>query len=403
MNANDIQKSFEARQNAVHVLRELADETRDRELSQEETNTLDTTNAAIDALDEKINEGLRQLRREQESAKALDEFRSFGDLTIIPDSVKEEDGTVNETEMFGKLLSGEIRSFESFASERRDLTKGSATAGGNTVDDTMYDQIITKLEAESAVVAAGATVVNTAGGEDLLIPKTTTNPSGAIVAEGAGYAESDPVFGQVTLGAYKYGNLIQVSSELAQDSQFDIMSYVSNLAGQGVARVMGADFSNGSGSSKPKGIAQAATSFGTSASATTITAANIFEVWSTMPSQYRNADTKWLMSPSAEKLIRLLADSNGQYIWQPGLTAGTPANLVGYDVFTDSNLDAATSGKRALVFAHMPSFFVRLAGGLNLATSADYAFNADLITIRATMRGDSDVVDTNGIGCLTQA
>ena len=102
-------------------------------------------------------------------------------------------------------------------------------------------------------------------------------------------------------------------------------------------------------------------------------------------------------------MIRLLTDGNSQYIWQPGLTAGTPANLVGYDVFTDSNLDAATSGKRALVFAHMPSFFVRLAGGLNLATSADYAFNADLITIRATMRGDSDVVDTNGIGCLTQA
>lgn len=402
MNAQDIQNSFEERQNAVHLLRELADETRGRELSQEESNTLETTNAAIDALDEKINEGLSQLRRESDAAKALDEFRSYGDLTIIPDSVKEE-GSVNETEMFGKLLSGEIRSFESFASEKRDLVTSSATAGGNTVDDTMYDQIITKLENESAVIAAGATVINTAGGEDLLIPKTTTNPSGAIVSEGAGYGTVEPVFGQVTLGAFKYGNLIQVSSELAQDSQFDIMSYVSNLAGQGVARVMGTDFSNGSGSSKPKGIAQAATSFGTSASATTITAANIFEVWSTMPTQYKNADTKWLMSPGAEKLIRLLADSDGRYLWNSGLQAGTPANLIGYEVFTDSNLDAPTSGKRALVFAHMPSFFVRLAGGLNLATSADYAFNADLITIRATMRGDSDVVDTNGVGCLTQA
>jgi HK97 family phage major capsid protein len=402
MNAQDIQNAFEERQNAVHLLRELADETRDREITQEETNTLEVTNAAIDTLDEKINEGLRQLRREQDAEKALDEYRSFGDLTAIPDSVIEE-GSVNETELFGKLLKGEIRSFESFASERRDLTKGSATAGGNTVDDTMYDQIITKLENESAVIAAGATVINTAGGEDLLIPKTTTNPSGAIVAEGANYAESDPVFGQVTLGAFKYGNLVQVSSELADDSQFDILSYVSNLAGQGVARVMGVDFSNGSGSSKPKGIAQAATSFGTSASATTITAANIFEVWSTMPTQYKNADTKWLMSPGAEKLIRLLTDSNGQFIWTPGLQAGTPANLVGYECFTDSNLDAPTSGKRALIFAHMPSFFVRLAGGLNLATSTDFAFNADLITIRATMRGDSDVVDTNGVGCLTQA
>lgn len=403
MNAQDIQKAFEERQNAVHLLRELADETRDRDITQEEANTLDTTNAAIDALDEKINEGLRQLRREQEAASALDEFRSFGDLTALPESVVEE-GSVNEAQLFNKLINGEIRSFESIAStEYRDQTKGTNSEGGFTVDATMYDQIVTKLENESAVIAAGATVVNTAGGEDLLIPKTTTNPSGAIVAEGGTYAESDGVFAQVNLGAFKYGNIIQISSELAADSAFDIQSYIADLAGRGVARVMGADFTNGSGSSKPKGIAQAATSFGTSASATTITAANLVEVWSTMPTQYKNVDTKWIMSPGAEKLIRLLTDTTGQFLWQPGLQAGTPANLLGYEVFVDSNMDAPTSGKRAVVFAHMPSFFIRLAGGLQLATSTDFAFNADLVSIRATMRGDSDSVDDNGIGCLTQA
>ena len=122
-----------------------------------------------------------------------------------------------------------------------------------------------------------------------------------------------------------------------------------------------------------------------------------------MPQPYKNTDTAWIMSPEAEKVIRLLVDSNGQYIWEPGLQAGTPSNLLGYPVYVDGNIDAVTSGKRALVFAHMPSFMVRIAGGLQGDRSDDYAFNTGLATFRYQMRADSDVIDTNGIGCLTQA
>ena len=403
MNPQDIKASFEARQKAVHALRELGDETRGREMTGEEQEIFDRQNADIDALDTSIKEGLRQLEREAESAKALDEFRSYGDLSIIPDSAKTDDGSVDEGELFRKLANNEIRSFESFASEKRDLTKGTNSEGGFTVESTMYDRIMAKLEASSQILGAGVTIVNTTSGEDLLVPKTTTNAAGALVAEGAGYAEADPVFAQVTLGAYKYGNLIQVSEELLADSAFDIAGFLADTGGAGIGRAFAQDVAAGSGSSRPKGIAEATTSFGTSASATTITAANIFEVWSTMPTQYRNPETKWIMSPGAEKLIRLLVDSNGQYIWQPGLTAGPPANLVGYDVVVDSYIDAPTSGKKALLFCHMPSFFVRIAGGVEVATSSDYAFNAGLVTYRFTMRADCDGIDDNGLGRLTQA
>ena len=122
-----------------------------------------------------------------------------------------------------------------------------------------------------------------------------------------------------------------------------------------------------------------------------------------MSSPYKNSDTAWIISPEAIKLIRLLVDSNGQYIWQPGLQADTPANLLGYPVFIDGNIDAATSGKRAVVFAHMPSYAVRIAGGLQVDRSDDYAFNQGLITFRFQLRGDGDGIDDNGLGVLTQA
>jgi HK97 family phage major capsid protein len=401
MTPTDIQGAFSERATAVHALRALADEARDREFSSEETQTYERQNAEIDRLDAVIDTGLRNLEREAKATEALETFRSYADLTTpVENAVNPK--TDDET-LFRQLVSGEIKSFTSMPSEQRDMTKGSATAGGNIVDSTMFDRIFDKLEEESQVIRAGALVINTASGEDLLVPKVTTNPSGALVAEAAAIGESDPVLGQVTLGAYKYAALTQVSQELLADSVFNVASFVTNIGGQAVTRAFGVDISNGSGSSRPQGIAQAATSFGSSATSTTITAANLIEVWSTMPQPYKNSDTKWMISPEAIKLIRLLVDSNGQYLWQPGLSSETPANLLGYGVFVDGNLDAATSGKRAVVFAHMPSFAVRIAGGLQVDRSDDYAFNTGLATFRYQIRGDSAGIDDNGIGCLTQA
>ncbi len=105
MNPQDIQKAFEDRQNAVHQLRDLADETRGSELTAEQQATFDAQNDAIDRLDETIKTGLRSLKRDQDAAVALDEFRSYGDLTIVPESAK-VDGKVDEDEMFRQLVNG---------------------------------------------------------------------------------------------------------------------------------------------------------------------------------------------------------------------------------------------------------------------------------------------------------
>ncbi len=403
MSPQDIQRAFEERQQAVHALRELAEEARDREFTAEESEVYDRQNTAIDDLDSRIDTGLRSLEREAKAADALETFRSYNNLTTPPVE-NAADHKVDDETLFRQLVTGEIRSFESLPTEKRDQTKGTDSEGGYTVQQSMFSRIWEKLEEESMVIRAGATVINTSSGEDLLVPKVTTNPSVTTpTTEGSAISEADSVFNQVNLKAYKYAALTQASQELLADSNFNVAAFITNQGGKAVTRGIGADFTNGSGSSKPKGIAQAATSMATSASATTITAANLIEVWATLGTPYKNSDTAWLMSPEAVKLIRSLVDSNGQYIWQPGLQAGTPANLLGYPVWIDGNIDAATSGKRAVVFAHMPSFAVRIAGGLDISRSDEFAFNTGLATFRFQLRGDSNSIDDNGIGCLTQA
>ena len=402
MTPTDISVAFEERNAAAHSLRDLATQAADREFTAEETEVLERTNSAIDALDSRIETGLRAMEKEAKAVEALETFRSYNTLTT-PAPEAAVDPKTDDATLFRQLCDGEIRSFESLPSERRDMTKGTGTAGGHLVDSTMYDRIFDKLEDESVVIRAGALVIRTAGGEDLLVPKVTTNPTGAIVAEAGTIAESDPVLGQVTLSAFKYASLTQVSQELIDDSLFDISGFVMNLGGQAVTRALGADLTNGSGSSKPKGIMQAATSFGTSATATTVTYANLVEIEATMPVPYKNVDTAWIMSPEAVKVIRLLTDDQSRPLWEPSMQAGNPDQLLGYRVYVDGNIDAATSGKRAVVFAHAPSYAVRIAGGLQIDRSDDFAFNTGLATFRYQLRGDGDGIDDNGIGCLTQA
>ena len=75
MTPTDIQRAFEERQQAVHALRDLATEAKDREFTADETETLERTNAAIDTLDARIDTGLRAMEKEAKAVEALETFR----------------------------------------------------------------------------------------------------------------------------------------------------------------------------------------------------------------------------------------------------------------------------------------------------------------------------------------
>ncbi len=54
-----------------------------------------------------------------------------------------------------------------------------------------------------------------------------TKGTAAWLDEGEEFDESDSVFGQTSIGAYKLGTMIKVSDELLNDSVFDLENYIS--------------------------------------------------------------------------------------------------------------------------------------------------------------------------------
>jgi HK97 family phage major capsid protein len=136
----------------------------------------------------------------------------------------------------------------------RDLTKGTATQALSV--DT-YTRIVQHLVETSSLMAAGATVVTTATGEDLVIPKSTGFVSSAIIAEAGSITESDPTLATVTLKSFKYSNYFEVSQELANDTPTNLLDFLARQAALSLAlgaTGYGNDLVNGAGTTAPRGI-----------------------------------------------------------------------------------------------------------------------------------------------------
>ncbi|MBS05499.1 MAG: phage major capsid protein [Gammaproteobacteria bacterium] len=402
MTPQDIQAAFEARQSAVASLRELADETQGRDMSAEETQTFERQNDEIDALDARIQSGLKEMEREAKATEAIEQFRALSHVTE-PTEAAVAPSTTDE-DLFRQLLNGEIRSFES-KGEKRDLTEGSATAGGNLVTSTLYDRVIDKFTEEGVALAAGATLLETASGEDMLVPTVTGYSTGALVAEGGTISESDPTFGQSTISVYKYAAIVEASSELIEDNgvgSFNVLNFVADQGGAAVARALSAAWTAGSGSSQPNGYDNC-TAGVTAASATAITANELIDLQHSITAPYR-IGAAWAMNDSTLKAVRKLVDSNGQYVWQPGLRVSNPDELLGAPVYTDTNMEEIATGKKTVVYGNFTrGYFCRIAGGVRVESSNAPAFTTDLISTRFIVRGGGNIIDTNALRHLVQA
>ena len=392
MNNDELRRLHAARQQAWNEISAISDTAaaEGRDFTAEEEGSWVKGNAHLASLDERISVVLDHEKRNADIEAALGRYGT-PEAPAAPAAVSIED----ELRALGR---GELRSVV-VPAERRDLTKGTSTAGGDTVPTSFYGQVWEHLIESSAILQAGATVLNTAAGENLEIPVTTAHSSGALIAEGGSLTESDPAFVKRTLGAYKYGLSIQASSELVADAGFDLLGYLARQAGRAVGNAMGVHMITGSGSSQPSGIVTGA-STGVTGSASVsgaFTADNLIDLYFSVIAPYRNSSScAWIMKDATLGNVRKLKDSQNQYLWQPSLIVGQPDTLLGKPVFTDPNVAAVALSAKSVIFGDISAYYARIAGGIRFERSDDFAFGTDLVTFRAIVRGDGTLADRTG-------
>ena len=110
----------------------------------------------------------------------------------------------------------------------------------------------------------------------------------------------------------------------------------------------------------------------------------------------------WIMNDATVQHIRKKKDSDGNYIWRPGLVAGAPDTLFGAPVFDDTNMATLATGNATVVYGDLSGYYVRYAGPIRVERT-DFAFANDLVSFRFLWRADGDIVDTVGMRKLVQA
>ncbi len=376
-----IKAQEELRANLTLQIQESLDAAEERGgLDAETTQKISRIEDSIRSADEAIAIAQRNEERKVEASAAAKGFVPAAEARSDEDFLR-------------SIVNGEIRS--------HNFEKRALVSSDNTVPKSFYDEVFSVARLAGPMLDVSQ-VINTASGEDLTIPTLTAYSTATIKGEGSAIADSEPTFGSITLGAYKYSFLVPVSNELLNDAGFNLSSLIAEQAGNAIGFAVNAGLTNGTGTVEPTGVmtgAGAGVTGGTGV-AGAFTADDLINLQYTLDGAARRLPgVAYMAAGSSIGAMRTLKDGAGQYLYQ--VNVGQPDSFAGYDVVENPAIAAAGLGDASVAFGHLPSYKVRMAGGLQVAQSTDYAFNQDVTTFRVLMRVDGNLTHAGHIKKFT--
>jgi HK97 family phage major capsid protein len=366
---------MESRNNLIAQAREVLNiaESEARGLSAEENQKIARIEADIDQHDTAITTARNLAERE---ARAAEASASFSPAT--PASAN------TDADILRSIAMGETRGHEFTRESRAALVPTTDTVG-----QSFFAQVFEIAQLVGPMLTTSE-VFSTTSGEKLVIPTVTSTSTAGSVAAGGTISVSNPVFDSIELSAEKYAALVSVSSELVADAGFSIDTYIAQQLGTSLGlqanSVLTAKL-NAAAGSVVQGTAQAATY------------ENLVDlVYGIADGARVLPGLGFMMSKTGIAAARKMKDGSGAFIFTDSAVPGQPATLLGYPIFENPNIAAVGSATKSVLFGHLPSFKVRVAGGVQVAQSSDFAFNQDLVTYRGIIRLDGALTHATHIG-----
>ena len=238
------------------------------------------------------------------------------------------------------------------------LQVGTLTEGGYLAPDEYEHTLIEALQDQN-IFRSLARVISTSSGERK-IPVVASKGTAAWIDEEAAYPESDDAFGQVSIGAYKLATMIKVSEELLNDSVFDVAGYIAREFARRIGAAEEEAFFIGNGTGKPTGILNTtggAETGITAASATAVTFDEVIDLFYSLRAPYRR-NSVFIMNDSTVKALRKLKNGNGDYLWTPSVTAGTPDTVLNRPVYTSTFMPTLAASAKSILFGDLGYYWI---------------------------------------------
>ncbi|WP_406713286.1 phage major capsid protein [Trueperella pyogenes] len=370
-------------------------------LSAEDDQTYARMESEIDKLTNEIARAERAQRLDADLARA-----THAPLTSMPgqtgDNPVEPAKQGRASTSYSRAFWDAMRLNASPLEVRNALSEGVDSEGGYLVPDEFERTLVQSL-ADQNVMRGLAKVIQTTSG-DRKIPVVSTHGTAGWLDEGKPYTESDETFSQVTLSAFKLGTFLKISEELLNDSAFNVEQYLATEFARRIGAAEEEAFLVGDGAGKPTGIfapAGGGEKAVTTAKATDISADELIDLHYSLRAPYRK-NAVWLMNDATVKTVRKLKDGNGQYLWQPALTAGTPDMVLGRPVYTSAFVPEIKAGASTVAFGDLSYYWIADRQGRSFKRLNELFATTGQVGFLASQRLDGKLVLPEAVKLLTQ-
>ena len=365
-------------------------------LSAEDTATYENMEGEVVALGKEIERLERQSSLDLELSRPVNE-----PITGKPAKSKENEKTGRASDEYRKSFWAAMRNKVGYDIQNA-LQVGTDSEGGYLVPDEFERTLVQALE-EANIFRTLANVITTGSG-DKKIPVVASKGTASWVEEEGNIPESDDAFGLVSIGAYKLATIIKVSEELLNDSVFNLESYIAKEFARRIGSKEEEAFFIGNGTGKPTGIfnATGGGSLGvTGASATAITADELIDLYHSLGSPYRK-NAVFVMNDGTIKTIRKLKDGNGQYLWQPSVSAGEPDTILNRPVKTSGFVPTIEASAKTIAFGDFSYYWVADRQGRSFQRLNELYAATGQVGFRATQRVDGKLILSEAIKVFQQ-
>lgn len=363
-------------------------------LSAEDTATYEKMEADVVNLGKEIDRLERQAVLDLELSKP-----TSAALTNRPSQHQETGKTGRASNEYKAAFWKAMKNKNSFDVQNA-LQVGTDSEGGYLVPDEFERTLVEALEEEN-IFRQMATIITTSSG-DRKIPVVATKGTASWVDEEGVIPEADDAFGQVSIGAYKLATMIKVSEELLNDSVFNLEQYIAKEFARRIGAKEEEAFFVGDGTGKPTGIFNANGGAGvgvTTASATAITIDEIMDLFYSLKSPYRK-NAVFVTNDATVKSIRKLKDGNGQYLWQPSVTAGQPDTILNRPLKTSVYVPGIAAVAKTIAFGDFSYYWVADRQGRAFQRLNELFAATGQVGFKATQRVDGKLILAEAIKVL---
>lgn len=290
----------------------------------------------------------------------------------------------------------------------KSLSVGTDADGGYLVTPTMAQTIATIVRESSPLRQLAS--IETISSDSLDLIEDTGEMSASWIGETDSPSDtSNAQFGKNTIDTFEMYAQPKATQKLIDDASIDVEQWVAAKVAEKFARLEATAFVSGDGDGKPKGILAytAGTSWGqvqqlSSGVDGEVTGDSLINLYYALKDEYAKRAT-FLMHRTTVQAIRLIKDdTTGQYLWQPGLAAGTPDTLLGVPVALAADMPVAATNALSVAVADFKRAYL-IVDRVGIRILRDPFTAKPFVKFYTTKRVGGEVINSEAIKILKLA